>query len=84
LNPTNMRVDDAPADMLDNFMGLGLLTAMVADRGPVLIDLRPLRPILASPARIAEFANSEATRAIFAFDTLLVWNGATGARMLVS
>ncbi|MGZ5986752.1 MAG: hypothetical protein ACXWK7_17640 [Caulobacteraceae bacterium] len=84
LNPSNMSVADAPADMLDDFMGLGFLTAPTVDRGPVLIDLRPLRPLLGSPTRIAELANSEAVRAIFAFDTLLVWNGATGARMLVS
>jgi hypothetical protein len=87
LNPSDMSVADAPADMLDGFMGLGFLTASVAGQGPVLIDLRPLRALLASPVRIAELANSEAAnfeavRAVFAFDTLLVWNGATGARML--
>ena len=84
LNPTDMSVADAPADMLDDFMGLGFLTAPTVDQGPVLIDLRPLRALLTSPTRIAELANSEAVRAVFAFDTLLVWNGSTGARMLVS
>ncbi len=78
-----MTVADAPADMLDNFMGLGFLTAAVSDRGPVLMNLRPLRPLLSAPARIAQFANSEAPRAILAFDALLVWNGAACARMLV-
>jgi hypothetical protein len=84
LNPGDMSVADAPATMLDDFMGLGFLTGPTVGQGPVLIDLRPLRALLTSPARIAELANSEATRAIFAFDTLLVWNGSTAARMLVS
>jgi hypothetical protein len=83
-NPSNMSVADAPGDMLDDFMGLGFLTAPTAGQGPVLIDLRPLRALLSSQVRLAEFANSEAVRAVFAFDTLLIWNGSTGARMLVS
>lgn len=82
-DPTNMSVADAPAEMLDGYMGLGFLTAALAGPGPVLVDLRPLRPMVASPTRLAALNNSEAVRAIFAFDMLLIWNGSTGARMLV-
>jgi hypothetical protein len=52
--------------------------------GPVLVDLRPLRPLLSSAARLKAFNNPEAVRTIFAFDALVIWNGSTAAAMLTA
>lgn len=82
LNPTNMTTAPAPVDMLDNFMGLAFLTAAITAPGPQLVDMRPLRALVSSEKRLKALNNPEAVRAIFAFDTMLVWNGTTPAVML--
>jgi erythromycin esterase-like protein len=82
LNPTNMTTAPAPVSMLDDFMGLGFLTAAVTAPGPQVVDLRPLRPIVANEKRLKTLNNPEGVRAIFAFDALLIWNGTTPAQML--
>ena len=83
LNPTVMSTVEAPVDMLAGFMGLGFMLEAFAGNDPVLVDLRPLRALLGSESRLKELANPEAARAVFAFDTLLIWNGSTPAEMLL-
>lgn len=84
IKPTDMSVVDAPVDMFEGLLKLGFLTEAFAGAAPVLIDLRPLRAIVASPARQAALHNAEAVRVIHAFDAVLIWNGSTAARMLVT
>jgi hypothetical protein len=82
LDPTRMATAPAPVDMLDE-LGLGfLVAALPATPGPMLIDLRPLRPIVSNTARLKALNNPEAVRVIFAVDAMVVWNGTTPAEML--
>jgi hypothetical protein len=82
LNPALMTTEAAPADMLAGFMGLGFMLEAFAGPTPLVVDLRPLRALLASETRLKELANPEAARAVFAFDAMLILNGSTPAEML--
>jgi len=81
IDPTNLTVTDAPVDML-NQLGLQFMVDGLDGAGPVLVDLRPLRPLLSSAARLKAFNNPDAARTIFAFDALIIWNGSTATQML--
>lgn len=84
LNPTNMTTADAPVDMFDE-LGLTFLTSTVPQTpGPVLLDLRPLRPLVSNSERLHDLNNSEAVRNIMGYDALVIWNGSTATRMLAS
>ncbi len=82
LDPTVIATRPAPVDMFDQ-LGLGFLIAALKHNGPAVVDLRPLRPMLASTGRLKAFNNPEAVKTIFSFDVLLVWNGSTPAKMLM-
>lgn len=81
LNPTDMSVADAPVDMFTE-LGLQFLVDGLAGDGPVLVDLRPMRPVMSSLSRLKMFNDEIAVRTIFSFDALLVWNGSTATQML--
>ena len=74
---------DRPVDMLDQ-LGLSFIVAAVPQAGVVLIDLRPLRSLVSSTAAQTALNNPEAVRNIHAYDAMIVWNGSTATKMLVS
>ena len=81
LNPTNMSVADAPVDMFSE-LGLQFLVDGLAGDDPVLVDMRPMRPVMSNLARVKAFNNEIAIRTIFSFDAMLIWNGSTATQML--
>ncbi len=82
LNPTEMTTAEAPVDMFEQ-LGLTFLTSLVTQPGPSLMDLRPLRSLVASSSHLRELNNPEAVRNIMGYDALVVWNGSTATQMLV-
>jgi hypothetical protein len=82
LNPTDMTVADAPVDMFEQ-LGLKFLVDGIGAPGPMLIDLRPLWPLLSGTKRLKAFNNPDAVKTILSFDALVILPGSTGATMLV-
>lgn len=77
LNPVDMSVMSQPAEMLSPVFGLQFLMDVMPQTGLGLLDLRPLRALASSSARLTELNNPEAVRIIHGFDMLLVWNRTT-------
>jgi len=82
INPTNMSIMPTPVDMLDPEFGLGFLLAEVPKTGMYVLDLRPLRSLVASADRLTALNNPEAVRVIHGFDALVVWNRTTATNKL--
>jgi hypothetical protein len=81
LNPTDFSTVDQPSDMLD-LLGFGFLTTAVTEKGPMVVDMRPLRELVSDPGALTALNNPEAVRVIHSSDVLVIWNGSTATRML--